>query len=53
MRGRPVIFAKQERLASSKATAFNNWLRYYEDAQKEVRSSLFPTLDFLAPAFYM
>lgn len=40
---RPLILVKQERLASSKATALNNWLRYYEDAQKEVCSSLPPT----------
>ncbi|KAG9312988.1 hypothetical protein JVU11DRAFT_6426 [Chiua virens] len=26
----------KERLSTSKATALNNWVRYYEDAQKEV-----------------
>lgn len=46
----PLILAKQERLSSSKATALHNWLRYYEDAQKEVCSSLIPTLTRLAPA---
>jgi hypothetical protein len=36
----------------SKATALNRWLRYYEDAQKEVCSFLLPTLTFLATALY-